>query len=204
MSDQNAANQNDADEVLIFLDMDGVIANFMKHVDDQNKRTPEGEIDMAALDFEWWSTIPAFDGARKFYDDLCRQGRVRFLTGPSLHEGAYGGKAKWIKKFVPERGMHILRDLIVCHAKSKFLVAGPGRILVDDKEENIREWEAAGGIGILHTGDFKETRQKLREAVEQIKAGAKPSAAPVPRQQRGSVRPLIYSAGFDLVRARTP
>jgi hypothetical protein len=30
------------------------------------------------------------------------------------------------------------------------LQSGTSRILIDDNSENIREWEEAGGIGILH------------------------------------------------------
>jgi hypothetical protein len=33
----------------------------------------------------------------------------------------------------------------------KQMFAGPNRILIDDMEQTINEWNAAGGIGIHHT-----------------------------------------------------
>jgi hypothetical protein len=42
------------------------------------------------------------------------------------------------------------RVLIANGHTAKASVAGPGKILIDDKNENIDEWEAAGGIGILY------------------------------------------------------
>jgi hypothetical protein len=41
--------------------------------------------------------------------------------------------------------------------KAKF--AGPNKILIDDRTENINAWKAAGGIGIL----FKSTEQVKNE-----------------------------------------
>ena len=40
--------------------------------------------------------------------------------------------------------------------------AGENRILIDDTAKNIADWEAAGGIGILHT-DASSTIAKLKE-----------------------------------------
>ena len=31
------------------------------------------------------------------------------------------------------------------------MFAGPERILIDDMEQTINEWNKAGGVGILHT-----------------------------------------------------
>jgi hypothetical protein len=38
----------------------------------------------------------------------------------------------------------------VPHSASKQNYAGSNRILIDDLESNIKEWEEKGGIGILH------------------------------------------------------
>jgi hypothetical protein len=40
----------------------------------------------------------------------------------------------------------------------------PGHILIDDKPLNIQQWEAKGGIGILHEpGDFESSLIRLRQ-----------------------------------------
>ena len=40
---------------------------------------------------------------------------------------------------------------IVFREEKKNYVTGPGCILIDDLEKNIREWNVAGGTGILFT-----------------------------------------------------
>ena len=60
-------------------------------------------------------------------------------------------KIRWMKKnFRLPRS----RILIVKHRQEEVLKDGRDKrpnVLIDDHEGNIREWEAAGGIGILHT-----------------------------------------------------
>lgn len=160
----------DGQKILIFLDLDGVIADFDMHADVHNKRLPDGKLDRESLDYEWWSSIPVFKGAHDFYDALRKIAHVKFLTGPMINPASHGGKAEWIRKFHPERGKWLLSDLIICPAKDKHLMAGPGRILIDDTKRNIDDWEAAGGIGIHHTGDFNQTLATLKKRLQSVKA----------------------------------
>jgi hypothetical protein len=168
------------DEIEIFLDLDGVIADFETHIATQNKRKPDGKIDWDALDYQWWSTMPAYTGAKAFYDHLKAIAPVKFLTGPVLIEDCYSGKAAWVKKFVPESGKFILSDLIICPSKEKHLLARPNNILIDDRENNIKDWEAAGGIGILHEGDFKQTLSKLQKVLAARGRDNTPPVSPPP------------------------
>ena len=39
---------------------------------------------------------------------------------------------------------------------------GPGCILIDDMQRNIRDWNAMGGTGIVHVS-AEETIEKLKE-----------------------------------------
>jgi len=41
--------------------------------------------------------------------------------------------------------------LTLAQAYLKKNYAAPNHILIDDRESNIDQWRAAGGIGILHT-----------------------------------------------------
>ncbi len=172
MSHQLAADQGNPQQPLIFLDLDGVLADFEGHARLENKYKPDGKVNYDALDYEWYVTMPAYKGARQFYDDVRKLGFTRFLTGPVLSEDCYAGKAHWVQDFVPERGKFILEDLIICDSENKFLVGAPGRILVDDRIANIKAWEAAGGTGILHNGDFKDTLKRLKDAVAKLNAPA--------------------------------
>jgi len=165
-------------EIRIFLDLDGVIADFETHITTQNKLKPDGKIDWVALDHQWWATMPAFEGARAFYDRLRTLAPVKFLTKPVLNEGSYSGKAAWVKSFVPERGRWILRDLIVFPGDDKHLLARPNRILIDDRENNIKAWREAGGVGILHTGDFQKTLSELQTIIADLRKDITPPPSP--------------------------
>lgn len=149
----------------IFLDLDGVLTDFDTHAKAQGKLDAKGGLKYDALDFEWWSTMPQFDGTRAFYDACCKEAPTRFLTAPMLSEGCFGGKASWIRGFIPEKWRFPLLDLIICPSSDKHFLARPTHILVDDRIKNIQEWEAAGGIGIHHTGDYADTLRRIREAM---------------------------------------
>ena len=165
-----------AQGINIFLDMDGVIADIDTHGHDTGMYKADGKLDYDNLDYDWWLTIPVFKGAKNFYYDLKKHGQVRFLTAPIPTPDCYGGKAAWISnKFLPEKGRFALLDLIICRGTDKRFLAGNAKhILIDDREKNIREWEDAGGTGILHQGDFKETLKKLQDVLENQKNANKP------------------------------
>jgi hypothetical protein len=149
---------------IVFLDIDGVLSDFDAHAKAHNAIKSDGKFNYDALDFKWWSTIPVVSGARAFYDALqATEIDVKFLTGPMVSVECFGGKASWLQnQFLPDRGKWALTDLIICHSKRKDLLAGVGRVLIDDTLANVQAWEAAGGIGIHHKGCFKETTQELK------------------------------------------
>jgi len=151
----------DTPDAHIFLDMDGVIADIETHGHTHNKFAADGRLDYDALDFKWWSGVPEFSGAYDFFKKLQKRGTVRFLSGPIPSAACYGGKAEWVKKFARKRGKWAILDLMIVRSRDKELIAGPDRILIDDRQDNIAAWEKAGGIGIHHDGDFNKTLQKL-------------------------------------------
>ena len=149
-------------EIHIFLDLDGVMADFDRHAREQGKYTADGKMKWDELDYQWWSTMPACDGAKEFYDAVKAMAVVRFLTAPVLHEECFSGKAAWVQKFVPADGKRMMKQVIICPSADKHYLARPNHVLIDDRENNVKEWIAAGGIGIHHTGDFAETMRKLQ------------------------------------------
>jgi len=181
MQQQTTEGQNNDRPAWIFFDIDGVLGNFDEHARQQGKVAADGSIKYKELDEHWWATMPPYAGAKGFYEDAHKLGTVRFLTGPTLDEGSYSGKALWVQSFTG-KGKISLKELMIVHSESKQLVAAPNRILIDDRIRNIHQWEAAGGIGIHHTGNFAETMKKLKEAVAKIDAAAKP-AVPATRPQ---------------------
>lgn len=142
-----------------------MLADFESHMHTHGKADAKGSPRWAELDYNWWVTMPAYAGAKAFYDVARKLGTVKFLTGPTLSEECFSGKARWVQTFVPERGKYALEDLIICPAADKQYLAASGRILIDDRIGNIQRWQAAGGIGIHHAGDFNVTLQVLRNAI---------------------------------------
>ena len=72
-------------------------------------------------------------------------------------------KIRWMKKNfrLPRSRMRVVKRA----DKKKFAKDGRDKrpnVLIDDHEGNIREWEAAGGIGILHT-DASSTINDLKK-----------------------------------------
>ena len=171
-----AKKSTDINSVIIFFDIDGVLGDFDSHAVASNRMKADGKsVDYEALDEDWWAAMPVFSGARELVRAARREAEVRFLTGPIPSPSCYGGKARWVQQaFQPERGRFGLMDLVICPAKDKGMLAGPRRILVDDRAENVAAWRAAGGIGIHHTGDFAATAAALAAHV----AALKPVAAP--------------------------
>lgn len=169
----------DQDIEIIFLDIDGVLADFDAHIAHHNVKRPNGKFDYAKMDFNWWATIPVFDGAAAFYEECAKITDTKFLTGPMVSVDCFQGKAHWIAhKFLHQKGKWALTDLIIMHSKKKQLLAAPNRILVDDILENVERWRKAGGIGIHHTGDFAATMRAIKHYTGQQQK-PQPSKKPI-------------------------
>ena len=74
--------------------------------------------------------------------------RVRILTAPIYHHDCYAGKARWVM----DRLGNETSAITIC--RDKWLLAGPGRYLIDDNAEKCHDFEShpyaiAGGKSIL-------------------------------------------------------
>lgn len=156
---------------IIYLDMDGVLADFDAFLMKEMGRTfphsvgPVGDKEM--WDFlmtvpELYFKLPPTEYCFKLWELAHELGnRVEILTAlprRSTIPSAEIDKLRWVKKYFGD-------DAIVNfgpYSKDKWKHAEPGDILVDDRASNIQEWETLGkAIGILHTG-FATTESKLR------------------------------------------
>lgn len=153
-------------DLVIFLDLDGVMADFDLHLKTEGKREENGKTKWDALDEAWWTTMPPVSGARDFYDTVKSLATVKFLTAPVLSEECFSGKAIWIQRFLPEKGKNALLDLIICPSKDKHFLAKSNHILVDDRQNNVDDWNKAGGIGILFDGDFSAVLKQIETVMK--------------------------------------
>ena len=136
----------------IYCDMDGVIADFelgykeLTGIDLQVEK-PEGKefwdpISKAGVGF--WAGLKWMPGGQQLWDYI-KPFNPQLLSAPSREQSSRIGKHVWVKHKIPGT------KLILRYAKQKQELATPESILIDDRQINIDQWEAAGGIGILHT-----------------------------------------------------
>lgn len=154
---------------MIYLDMDGVLADFVQHTSDLKipnnyqwfdpretwtKETWEGEaIKTKAMHSPgFWNSIPLCPGAKELWDFCKPYGRAVLTAKPQADSPDLVAEEKleWINKFLgPHNG-----DAFICclrHEKAKY---APGHVLVDDDPRNCKSWEEAGGRAILHGSKY--------------------------------------------------
>lgn len=147
------------EENTIFLDVDGVVADFDAFIYENLGSSFKNESD--ETDAEMWnfiksvphfySQLPRMDGAHElvnFARSLAQ--KVEFLTAiPRKVEipTAESDKRVWL-------ACHFGSDIPVRigpYSRDKWLHCSPGDILVDDRADNIHEWIHNGnGFGVLH------------------------------------------------------
>ena len=148
---------------MIFCDMDGVLVDFdgafLKKHGVLPYKLPRQELWQIVLDTEnYWVNLPKLDDADKLISFL-KKHEFQILTGLPVYgfDKAEKEKKQWLKNHYG-----IEKGVICCLSKDKQNYGHANDILIDDREPNIKNWEAMGGIGILHTS-ADETIKKLQE-----------------------------------------
>ena len=147
----------------IYCDMDGVLADFESGYEELTGIDLRGEfqkgedfwdpISKAGVGF--WAGLKWMPDGQKLWDYLKPFDPV-LLSAPSREDSSRIGKHVWVKHKIPGT------KLILRYASQKQELATPESILIDDRQVNIDQWEAAGGIGILHTS-ADNTISQLKE-----------------------------------------
>jgi hypothetical protein len=151
----------------IYSDMDGVLSDFDKRFMEFSDGIPPGQYEQRRGKEEFWKLIddtvgvPFWAGMDwmsdgKEYWNYIEKYNPIILSAPSKKEESKYGKRIWKKRNMPNNKM------ILVPAWKKKEYANPTSILIDDRADNINQWEAAGGIGILHT-DATSTIAKLKK-----------------------------------------
>jgi len=133
----------------LFLDLDGVLADFDRGVEIVTGKRPDQQStrDMwRALSREpdFFGTLALMRDAKELWD-YCRPHRPVILTGLPLGNWAAAQKRRWVANMLGEDVA-----IITCMSKDKHRWSAPGHVLVDDREKTRESWEAKGGIFILH------------------------------------------------------
>lgn len=161
---------NKQSSYILYVDMDGVLCDFLKgagiatnkhfktHMDWEKVKKTDWQI-LADMGSRFWARLPwTKDGKQlwNFVKDYEPRILSAFPTAPENKQHAINGKKEWIKKnLTGVKEVNLVKGI----DKQKF--ARKNTILIDDSERNINQFNAQGGIGILHT-DTNSTIQKLK------------------------------------------
>ncbi len=169
-SSDNSFSFGPLEGIKLFLDMDGVLTDFTAACEKIEGNmmfwySTDRELfwkKITSAGIEFWSEMSWMPGGQELHGFLRSSGLcptiLSALPGPERKKAlinAREGKIKWIRK---ELGPSYAEAAILCYRPEKALQSGFARVLIDDNSENIREWEEAGGIGILH----KNTSRTIR------------------------------------------
>ena len=146
----------------IYCDMDGVLVDFDKGYKKLTGRDISGQffsdtnfwdpINEAGYDF--WINLDWMSDGKRLWRYIEKYS-PELLSAPSRQNDSRVGKHDWVNRELP--GVH----LILRSAKHKKDFAGPKKILIDDRIDNIQGWRESGGIGIHHV-NTKHTIDQLK------------------------------------------
>ncbi len=159
----------------IFLDMDGVLVDFVRGAHDHHNLNctpwpyPPGVWDFvkhtglsaaqfwSPLGFEFWSELnwtPDGEEILSLVPDCV------LLTTPTLHIECPTGKMEWIRQNAPE----LYRRTVITATKE--VCAHPNALLIDDADHNVDKWRANGGVAILVPRIWNSRHAECNNTVE--------------------------------------
>lgn len=178
-----ASDLNLPEGMEVYVDMDGVVADFFTEyaklagVTHGNYRDiPPAKVDptldkMVGTDF--FARLPKFPTADRLLQIVVdAAGSYNICSSPLRgdHEGSAKYKNIWIKKHLnPQpKQIHIVAN------KAKYAKSSNGmpNVLIDDRGSNISAWEAAGGIGIKYQAD-EDSLKVILEGLKRARRVAK-------------------------------
>jgi hypothetical protein len=167
------------DKPTVYLDMDGVLADFFGGVEkmygvehwkeltsDKTKDLKKEVIDrITGTDF--FATLPKFQSADALIDMVKKftGGKFSINTSPLRGDHENSGKYKkvWISNNIEQPDEIVVTGRKETYAKNK--ANGMPNILIDDRPVNIQRWQAAGGYGILYQAN-RDPLTKVEKGLE--------------------------------------
>lgn len=170
---------------LCFLDMDGVLADFVSAACDVHGR-PNPYVDpknygiwemdkiwgMTAKEFwapmgreGYWLGMQKLKDADALVDVLSQYfglDNICILSSPSLSPYCVPEKRQWLKQHFPMLANNVL------FGSAKQFLAGPGRYLVDDYDKNIDKFVKFGGTGITYPQMWNRQHQLTEHGVTEV------------------------------------
>lgn len=161
---EKADPQNKQGKPFLYLDMDGVVADFAGAYKAAFNRSAHDDDPFTVQQFvmqipDFFRILPVLDKGAELVGLLKDQYEVIFLTTPmSSVETCRRDKLEWVREHFGEG-----HDVLFSDDKSEF-VMDEKSILVDDMKKNIDEWTNAGGTSI----DIKLSNDKIIDIIEDV------------------------------------
>lgn len=163
----------------IFLDVDGVLADWTAGVCRLARQDPEEvyadwqpgmpihhQLGISMSDMwraigtsgeRFWANLDPLPWAGDLWDLCNRCAPTTILTSPSLDPASLAGKLRWLNNHLGNG--KAFRDYLI--GPNKYVVAGPGKVLVDDHSRHCQKFDEAGGRSVqfptLQAGGFSAT-----------------------------------------------
>jgi len=160
---------------IVYIDMDGVLADFFGEVAREHDveywreiHRKDLGIDQIAQQSGFFKMLPELPNARNLIKGALKlAGKYSILSSPLLSNVEESSKEKmqWLQRHL---NSHQPQAVIFDHEKYKYAQQPDEtpNILIDDWDTNIHLWEANGGIGILYKDEnYKDALEKLHDAL---------------------------------------
>jgi len=178
------ANSKAASRPVVYVDMDGVLADFFGEVAKREgashwrrARKIKDRIDQVAQEPGFFLDLKPLPNAPKLIRGILDiAGEYSILSSPMMSnvEQSVREKSQWLNHYLKQvQPTSVLFE----HQKERF-AQQPNEtpnILIDDWDANIQLWEANGGIGILYTDDNWD--RVLKQLKHALMTGRKPKPA---------------------------
>ena len=150
----------------IYCDLDEVLVDFMRGAD----AAVGGNFVKMDADERWnrinqtkgfWENLGWKPNAKRLHDFIMRYNPHVLSAYTGRDPTSKVGKMKWLKKNASFKRANI--HLVLRSQKKSYATTDEKpNVLIDDYDKNIREWQAAGGIGIHHTNVGKTISELKR------------------------------------------
>jgi 5'(3')-deoxyribonucleotidase len=157
----------------IYLDMDGVVADFDAYASEilgerstPYTRYPEEKWNKLLQNQRFYRDLPLCKDARLLVTSVLQLAHqhnmeVLFLSAlPKNNDFPWAAydKVLWAQKYFP-----MIPVWLGPYSNDKQLRSKPGDVLIDDREININQWNSKGGFGILYRDDTDATIKELKD-----------------------------------------
>jgi len=164
----------------VYLDMDGVLADFFggveklygvshwKELTSDKTKDLKKEVINRITGTDFFATLPKFPTADDLIDMVKRFTGGKFSINTSPLRGDYENSAKykkvWISNNIEQPDSLVITGTKETYAKDKG--TGTPNILIDDRPINIQKWQSAGGYGILYQAN-RDPLTKVEKGLEE-------------------------------------